>query len=412
MPKNNARASAHPDEPWLWKKSWAEGRIRGSAQGLVGPLLFGVVWPLICIPMWYIVYRGELGGKGSPILWIAGAFSAMSVVLVAWAIVSLLRWRKYGRSVFEMASVPGVIGGQLAGVVRAPVKIDAIDAFRVKLSCIHCVQRSGSDHISRNLLWQAEHLVARDLLERDTHRSGIPVLFQIPYDCRPTDNEDPKSAVYWNLEATANTPGLDFHAEFEVPVFKTPQSDPHFVVDSDLASKYIAAEDPQRDLRDAGVVKTPSPTGDGYQFVFPMARQPGTAVACTLAGALLFLPCLITYLEFGWGILFFAVLFPIFGLLLLWSALDLWFYRCVVDASRLGLRVAGGLFGGRVEHWIDRADIVKIDVTSNMKSEKMAYYDVIVVRRGGKKITAAKRLPGRRLTDSVIRQIEQAMGKE
>ena len=412
MSKNNARALARPNEPWLWKRSWAEGRIRGSAQGLVGPLLFGVVWPLICIPMWYAVYRGELGGKGSPILWIAVAFSAMSVVLVAWAFVSLLRWRKYGRSVFEIASVPGVIGGQLAGVVRAPVKIDAIEAFRVKLSCIHCVQRSGSDHISRNLLWQAEHLVARDLLERDVHRSGIPVLFQIPYDCRPTDDTDPKSVVSWNLEVTASTPGLDFQAEFEVPVFKTPQSDPHFVVDPELAAKYIAPENPQRDLRDAGVVKTPSPNGDGYKFVFPMARQPGTAVACTLAGALFFLPCLITYLEFGWGILVLAVLFSLFGTLLLWVALDLWFYRSVVDASHRGLRVAGGLFGGCEEHWIDRADIVKIDTTSNLKSDKMAYYDVSIVRRGGKKITVAKRIPGRRLTDSVIRQIEQSMGKE
>ena len=40
------------------------------------------------------------------------------------------------------------------------------------------------------------------------------------------------------------------------------------------------------------------------------------------------------------------------------------------------------------------------------------YYDIDIVRTTGKKVTAGKRLPSKRLADSVIRQIEQALGKQ
>ena len=58
-----------------------------------------------------------------------------------------------------------------------------------------------------------------------------------------------------------------------MPVFKTPESDPNFVVDRSLIAEYAAPEDLDRDLREAGVVKMESPTGEGCRLVFPMARR-------------------------------------------------------------------------------------------------------------------------------------------
>ena len=40
------------------------------------------------------------------------------------------------------------------------------------------------------------------------------------------------------------------------------------------------------------------------------------------------------------------------------------------------------------------------------------YYDIDIVCTTGKKVTAGKRVLGKRLAESVIRQIEQAMGKQ
>jgi hypothetical protein len=108
----------------------------------------------------------------------------------------------------------------------------------------------------------------------------------------------------------------------------------------------------------------------------------------------------------------FYIIFGLFGVLLLVTALELWFFRSVVDVSARGLTVTGGLFGCGSSRWIVASEVVKIETVSNMKSDKLMYFDLIVICRGGKRITAGKWLPGKRLATAVIHQIEQAMGKQ
>jgi hypothetical protein len=164
-----SRARAHPEEPWLWKKKWATGTFRNSAMSLVAPLLFAFGWNIVGVPIGYAVVMGKASlAKDGAFWWMEITFVILGWVMIGWAVVAWVRWFKYGRSFFEMASVPGVIGGQLAGVIRTSVKIAPEDVFRVKLSCINCVTTHGSEsHIHRNLLWQGEQLITHDLLEQD-----------------------------------------------------------------------------------------------------------------------------------------------------------------------------------------------------------------------------------------------------
>ncbi len=244
--KKGALAQAHPEEPWLWRKDWADGTIRGSATSLAGPLVFAIFWNGFFAVAWFAFLCNRTGRSDEQvILWFMIPFTIIGLGLLGLAAVSVMQWRKFGRSVFQMASVPGVIGGQLAGVIRTPVKIEPQDAFRLKLTCVDLVSSRGSRSISRNLVWQDEQRIAHDMLQSDVSHSAIPVLFQIPYECRPTDDSDPKNIISWTLEVAAKTRGLDYWAQFDVPVFKTPESDPHFVVDRDLVAKYAAPEDPE-----------------------------------------------------------------------------------------------------------------------------------------------------------------------
>ena len=245
-------AALHPDEPWLWRKAWADGKINSSDKvAVLCPVAFALFWNLFPALIWYHLWRAErLLPKDRIALYFAIAFTVIGVVLLVWALVAILRWWKYRRSLFEMASTPGVIGGQLAGVVRTSVKVEPEDGFHVKLSCVHCENtRHGSkSRIVRNLVWQEEQTISHDLLKYNADGSAIPVQFQIPHECRPTDDQDANSVVLWNLTVAAKTPGLDYHATFEVPVFKTTESDPNFVVDRSLIAKYTAREDPERDF--------------------------------------------------------------------------------------------------------------------------------------------------------------------
>ena len=411
-------SALHPDEPWLWKKQWADGKIR-SSNGVIaiGLLALALIWNALSTPVCFAVQE-FLHGNAPAVVLVFLSFPIVGVGLLCWALLYLLRWRKYGRSVFEMASVPGVIGGHLAGVIRVPAKLEPKEGFRLSLNCVRKVT-TGGDHTSKDVLWQDEQLIVREMQQNDPQRTAIPVLFQIPYDCCPTDEIDARDQTMWQLEASAKAPGVKFAADFEVPVFRTPESDPDFVVDRSLIADYAAPEDPDRDLRDAGVVKMESPAGEGVRFVFPMARTPGTALAVTATGlvfaavpiAPLFLG--INFLDVNWWLnVIFGVLFGLLGLFLFAGAAELWFYRSAVDASARGLTVVGGLFGCGRRRRIEAADIEKIAPVNRMGSAEKVYYSIEVVCATGKKVTIGKRIPGRRLATSVVRQIEQAMGKQ
>ena len=413
--------STPSEKPWLAKKEWAEGRIVYSDKASIVALwLFALLWNLITVPSCIAIYpkasAAFLGGDWLPL--VALVFPAAGLFLVVSAIVSSLRWRKYGRSVFQMASVPGVIGGQLAGVIRTAVKIHPAVAFQLRLSCIKETHFRGKDSgRMRTVVWQDEQAILHELLQDDAGQSAIPVLFQIPYECHETAEPDADHSTIWQLEVTASAPGLRYGVTFDVPVYKTPESDPNFAVDRSLIAQYTAPEDAEQELSAGRVIKMASPTGDGWRFVFPMARNPGADAQVTLAGVVFFsIPFWLPYLEPGWFVfVFFGGIFGLVGFVILLFAVNCWFYRSVIDASPRGLTVTGGLFGCGPSQWIAAADVLRIQPISNFQtgegSSAVLYYNLVITCAHGPRVTACKRLRGKPLASAVIQQIQQAMGK-
>jgi hypothetical protein len=129
-----------------------------------------------------------------------------------------LRRLKWGVSEFEMAAVPGVIGGPMAGVIHAPGGIDPQDGFLLRLVCVRPAK--GEDQPEKTL-WEREQRLLRDLITADGRRTLIPVKFTIPYEL-PASADD----VKWKLQSSAAVRGIDYFAEFELPVFKTAASSP------------------------------------------------------------------------------------------------------------------------------------------------------------------------------------------
>src|SRR5262249_37336262 len=159
------------------------------------------------------------------------------------------RQRKFGESTLLLASTPGVIGGQLAGVIRIPKQVAADDGFRITLNCLDWVDTGNGR--SEQSLWQDEQLVTEPM-RGDGEGMAIPVLFAIPFDCRETAQPDQTGGVHWRLEIAARVPGVDYLAKFDVPVFKTAESRADFKLDEGLVAQVASA--PNRDLifREAG----------------------------------------------------------------------------------------------------------------------------------------------------------------
>ena len=82
----------------------------------------------------------------------------VGVGLLTWAVITTLRWRRFGTSRFEMS--PATPGGQLTGTIHT--RLDDVRSIRVtlKLTCLDRITRgSGKNRDTR------EHILWRDPAE-------------------------------------------------------------------------------------------------------------------------------------------------------------------------------------------------------------------------------------------------------
>ncbi len=193
-------------------------------------LCVAIFWNVISSPLW-LVLPDEIFHKGNYVALLGLVFPAIGLALAGWAVFAILRWRKFGQSVFRMAYVPGVIGGQLAGVIQTSAKVRPEDGFHLSLRCVRRITTgSGKQRsTSESIVLEEERTVMHELLEDQADQSAIPVEFQIPADCRPSDERNSDDQTLWRLTAAANVPGIDYSVTFVVPVFKIATGDPNIV---------------------------------------------------------------------------------------------------------------------------------------------------------------------------------------
>ena len=108
------------DEPWKMRPDWAAGYVeaRGGA-GIIWPVLATVTAFLFlaCLPV-AVTFPDLLSQSQGIWKWLLFIPPAITALLVWLTLYQFLRRRKFGESVFQLAGETGVIGGQLAGIVR------------------------------------------------------------------------------------------------------------------------------------------------------------------------------------------------------------------------------------------------------------------------------------------------------
>jgi hypothetical protein len=56
--------------------------------------------------------------------------------MLAWTARQLRARARFGRSVLELETLPGVVGGYLAGTICVPALLDAPEGVRLELECV------------------------------------------------------------------------------------------------------------------------------------------------------------------------------------------------------------------------------------------------------------------------------------
>lgn len=214
-------AGAGEDEPWRWDVRWASGVIRPNTGAkmawAIGAALF---WNIVWSPILFFV-PGEIA-KGDYRTLLALIPAVIGVILFVWAVRATIQNRKFGRSRFECRPLPGEIGGHLRGDLVLSGDIATLDEVQVTLRCRNSVTtRRGSKrstHVST--LWEHQQTLRAVPARFGETELRLAVDFQIPADCRPTDEANGDDKVFWRLLARAAAVGVDLALEFEVPVFR------------------------------------------------------------------------------------------------------------------------------------------------------------------------------------------------
>ncbi len=397
----------NPDKPWLHKPEWAAGKIKSSnKKSTYFALFFALFWNLISWPITILFVPKILKEKNYTFLFVF-IFPLVGIGLVIWTVVLFIRLIKYGESVFIMKSNPGVTGGALKGIIVTKVNVKSENGFKVELNCINRYSSGTGKNrtTAERILWQDEYLIKHEVFEDDPTQSAIPVLFKIPFDAKETNEENPRDAIIWKLKISADVPGIDYKAYFEIPVFRTEESRKDFEIDSSSLNKSMGKISGDSLLESSGIISEKLMNG-GVRFIFPTAGKkaiPLFLFSLVWSGVVVLLwimespPMMIK-------IIFTAILPFLF-----YGFLDRLLYKSEVTVSNDSISIMNGWMGFRSVHNLLFSDIEEIKLEDATQSDKRIFSSITLITNSGKKITIARRINDRLHARHIIEEIKKAI---
>jgi hypothetical protein len=364
-------APEDPEKPWLKRADWAAGRVGSSSRGTVVLLwIFTIFWCGISAVLTFAMVPKEWQ-RGNHAALIALVFPVIGLILLVYAGKTTLAWRRYGQAFFEMAAIPGALGGTLEGMIQVNHRLRPEHGLLLRLSCVRrTTTGSGkSRSTTEKILWQDEKWLRPDLPQTDANAIGIPVYFKVPAD-QPESTPAKGDGIHWRLEASARVRGPNFQATFEPPVFKLPDTP---APGEDTTAPYQMPLDEVRKQIHSRILVNELPD-NSREFIFPAARNPGFAAGLTAfwliwTGAIVFM-------VWKHAPPLFPLVFGAFDLLLTLFACDLWFRRSRVVATPDALTVQTSWLVVKRERKIAAADILSISAQPGATAGHQAYFDL------------------------------------
>lgn len=396
-----------PNEPWKWRADWASGRVKSNLRSnTIGGWVMAVLWNLVSSPLYWVIPH-EAPRRG-PVVLIGFLFPLVGIYLLVRAVRLSLELHEFGRTYFQMDSVPGVVGRELKGAIHVRFPHTPDHGIQLNLSCVNrIVTGSGnSSSTSENILWRGESRLAAGQLYPGPAETIIPVSIHIPYDARPTEKIDPRNSIFWLLEARADVPGVDYNDTFEVPVFHTDKS-PN---ETEASTKEIEEKTAIHARPELCTVRVQQ-TAEGTEFYFPAARNKGFAFTATFFAALF--ASITLFLVHAHAPIIFPIAFGGFTLLLLYITVQMWLETTDVVIGNSALKLRDGWFGGGKVREISLAEISTIDfrITSQQGGGTgTPYYDIELHQRDGSKVTLGHTLRDKQETEWLVQEMRRLSG--
>lgn len=396
-------------KPWHSRLDWIQGRMRTSNRWLPLLVIAGGVAGLPCILPCMMDCQIALSLSNPDVFAYAGfLFALVPVGTIIVGVVLYRRWQRYGDSVLHLVKNPGVLGGSFAALLRVDQKINPEAGILARLACMEGRQTGFKENqMSYTSIWDSEQTITRDLQTDEHAGSNIPIVFNLPYGLRPTDETDRKLTYTWQLSVSANTNQIPYFAQFDIPVFYTEESDPHFVPDEELMSEYVASEGSLLPLHQAKV-KLEELVPHGLRLTFQRSVSLFDVVAISAF-------CIVFYLGLLWV---FAIKFPpvvpvialVAGIAVTVFLLDAFLFHSQVEVQSKVLRVRRGLLFLGASQEIPGIYIAAFVEQSTIFSfSNLPCYSIYALLKDGKKVTLAKRVASKKAVDMLKQRISDAL---
>jgi hypothetical protein len=410
---------AHPNSPWLWRADWAAARVESkNKRSAVSWWVAAVLINMLSLPVSLAaISQGQT--TQDPKLIIPAALEVVGLIVLFCAIRATIGFERFGRTYFEMASLPFSPGSRMAGSIHVQLNADAIRGVDLSLSCIRRVV-TGSGHDSSvqqvPLCEDSKNLSAASLSHSPLD-TIIPVEFALPADAFQTSHDNQRDQVLWMLKVKADIPGINYSDEFELPVFRTsssPSPAATFAGGTQIASFGQSTTMPTEVSAEISepphhrVIFADSP--DGLQFHFRAGRNVArTVLIVSLAAAIsaLFLGMLRVQPEAP------KFAFAVVGLL------DFFLILAVIRSALSATRIVAGngviswrrsVLGFGKTHEMQISDVDAILASTSIQQGSSTLYSVILKSKSGKKYTLVDDIESRQEARWIVWQIEKRAG--
>ena len=399
--------SEYPDQPWMWRDDWAKSSIRDSNRSkTIGLWIFAILWNAISFPMaWHM--RTEISREDFTMVFLY-LFPLIGIFIFIAAVVQTVRSLRFGTSVCHLERVPIVPGRAFRGDVEVKTDVVPADGYRLRIMLVRITTpRTGRKRSStERLVWDSEIFVDSGTTLRSPMGTRIPFHFATPPDSHPTDETDLYDRHVWRMNVSADLPGVDYAAQFELPVFQTGER----ADGSEFAAfeeRHRAQARRHRIAPNSGVEITPLPAG-GEEFRIRAAKSTAAVI-----GNLTFLVALnaavVASIRFHGPWLLSAVLVAIDVLFLL-AAVNYFFGQSTVEVGRNGLRVRKSWLGYAPEPESYEEPAIDSVEGTTAGAEGKAFGVTLKLRDGNKKILATS-LRDRESADAVAARMMTALGR-
>jgi hypothetical protein len=394
--------AARPAEPWLWRDDWAQGRVQSRTRNdAIGGWIFAIFWNVVSIPVTFLVFSQASKQKGS-LLYVFLLFPAVGTFLLVRAIRQTIAFYEFGKTYFQMSSVPGVVGLELKGSIQARFPHSPDHGIHLQLTSAHRVTSGSgkSQNTTETVLWRDEADLSSGQLYPGPDGTTIPVSFRIPQDAQPTEKRNFRDEFVWLLEASADVPGVNYHDVFEVPVFRTAQTPTE-------ATVFAAAEQTPAQRPRTMTVEVRA-NANGTEFYFPAGRNKSFAMSTTFF-LLIFGSISIVLFRVPAPIIF-PIAFGFFSLLLLYFTVQLWLGTTRVVIGDSAITLQSGLLGGGSVQRIPLSDVASIG--DKIKAQQggstgTPYYDIELSLLSGKRLTLGHTLRDKHETEWLVGEMRR-----